>query len=191
MSVRSCPPWSIAGLLRSHIWHISGTHPARIESVPAIPGSVSVGNTGIEPVTHTVSMFSIRRWLRWLAPTLLVTGAPPGWLRRLQRFLAVLVLHDRCTRPRRRNRYDGEPSPIRRRAKPVWAAKDERRHASIRYPSSVIASQGLPSFWSTGDRYLTRLHRSPRSSSAIHCWKNARIMATSTSTSPRARSTSQ
>jgi hypothetical protein len=43
---------------------------------PRNPGPPLVGDTGIEPVTPTVSTFSARRWLRWLptAPTNLLTS---------------------------------------------------------------------------------------------------------------------
>jgi hypothetical protein len=43
---------------------------------PRNSGPPLVGDTGIEPVTPTVSTFSARRWLRWLVAMSLVTGVP-------------------------------------------------------------------------------------------------------------------
>ena len=38
----------------------------RDDQTTANPGPPCVGDTGIEPVTPTVSTFSIQRWLGWL-----------------------------------------------------------------------------------------------------------------------------
>jgi hypothetical protein len=40
---------------RPALWHVSGTRPWIPEGIPAITGPVGVGDTGIEPVTPTVS----------------------------------------------------------------------------------------------------------------------------------------
>jgi hypothetical protein len=60
------------------------THPRMGQkNLPANTGGLLVGDTGIEPVTPTVSTFSGGRWRRWLAtnrPSLLTSARLLRWL---------------------------------------------------------------------------------------------------------------
>ncbi len=58
-----------------------------------------VGDTGIEPVTPTVSTFSAGRLVTLVGRDVVGYGLLSGWSCWLRWLVAVLVLHDRCTQP--------------------------------------------------------------------------------------------
>jgi hypothetical protein len=132
-----------------------------------------VGDTGIEPVTPTVSTLSARCWLRWLMPGPAGYGAFACWSGWLRWLLAGVALHDRCTTP------SGKLGP---------AAVDLMTRFKLQAVPPVVAA--FHRGWSFSSRTTGGIehHYRPGSSSALQSEKNARTSATSTK--PRSRSTS-
>ena len=144
-----------------------------------------MGDTGIEPVTPTVSTFSARRWLSWFDEDSVDSGPRAGWSRWLRRLVAALALHDRCTHP-----DSGAAGTSLLEAGPEPRARVTTRDVMRRWKATPLPS-GVMAFHRAGN-VLAERRSMPylASSSVIHCWKNARSAAMSTSTSPSARSTS-
>jgi hypothetical protein len=141
---------------------------------PRNPGPPLVGDTGIEPVTPTVSTFSRDSWLRWLTPGPAGYGPSACWSGWLRWLLSDVVLHDRCTSPP--EKIGSAAADLMTRFKPQAV------------PPEVTAFHRAGV--SLGEQRAGSIRHSPPGSRwALQSAKNARTAAAFTSPRSRSRST--
>ena len=179
-------------LCGSRIAH--GSHTSRMLCLPTHyrpmnTGPPWVGDTGIEPVTPTVSTFSARSWLRWLSVTPLVTGlalvGDVGCDGCLRLWCCTVVARpapwhgSRLDRPARHRDVDD----------PLSVARSCGHGTARLCRGESLAFHGAEILQSDRTSVCGRVQSRSGCSTSTHSRKNSRRAATSTS--PSVRSTSR